>query len=212
MRSMEGTHLARHCQVFNGHQIAAAHLVQAHLLDHFRRTKHTDIVVLAGFGRFGQTVLDELQRAAAGCFDRVVIVDLEGTSRGRIFEEQVGYAPGYTREIVDGDIRDPTVWHRVEERVELAGIEPVFVVGSGIDRTNLRISMRLAARYPTAFIIARSERKWAFAEAVSRDAGIKTFSVAELVAESMPRPWFGPRTHAPSPMPEPSRPSSAAAE
>ena len=212
MRSMEATHLARHCQVFNGHQIAAAHLVQAHLLDHFRKTEHTDVVVLAGFGRFGQTVLDELQREAEGAFDRVVIVDLEGTARVRIFEEQVGFGSSYVREIVDGDIRDPSVWQQVEERVDLAGLEPVFVVGSGIDRTNLRISMRLATRFPTAFIIARSDRKWSFAEAVSRDAGIRTFSVAELVAESMPEPWFGPRTHAPSPMPEPSRPSSAAAE
>jgi voltage-gated potassium channel Kch len=208
---MATTRLAREAQVFNGHQIAAAHLVQAHLLEHFTRTEHTDVVVLAGFGRFGQTVLDELQRGAAGAFDRVVIVDLEGRARSHIFDEQVGYAAGYTREIVEGDIRDPTVWQRIEQTVELAGIEPVFVVGSGIDETNLRIALRLATRYPKGFIIARSDRKWSFAEAFSSEAGIHTFSVAELVTESMPDAWFGPRTAAPAPMPAPAR-SSAAAE
>jgi voltage-gated potassium channel Kch len=206
MRSMSATQLARACQVFNGHQIAAAHLVQAHLLEHFRRTSHTDVVVLAGFGRFGQTVLDELQRGAEGAFDRVVIVDLEATSRARIFDEQVGFASGYARELVDGDIRDPSVWERIEQTVELAAIEPVFVVGSGIDETNLRIALRLASRYPSGFIIARSDRKWSFAEAFSREAGIRTVSVAELVAESMPDAWFGPRK-AVAELPEPLLPT-----
>ena len=198
MRSMAATQLARACQVFNGHQIAAAHLVQAHLLEHFRRTEHTDIVVLAGFGRFGQTVLDELQRGAAGAFDRVVIVDLEATVRALVFDEQVGFASGYTREIVDGDIRDPLLWERVEKAVTLVGLEPVFVVGSGIDESNLRIALRLSSRYPKALIIARSDRRWSFAEAFSAEAGIQTFSVAELVAESMPAAWLGPRSIAPA--------------
>lgn len=193
MRSMAATHLARACQVFNGHQIAAAHLVHTYLLDHFQRTAHTDIVVLAGFGRFGQTVLDELQRGAAGAFDRVVIVDLEATARAHIFQEQVGFASGYAREIVDGDIRDPLLWERVEQTVALAGLEPVFVVGSGIDESNLRIALRLSSRYPKALIIARSDRRWSFAEAFSAEAGIHTFSVAELVAESMPDTWLAPQ-------------------
>ena len=42
--------------------------------------------------------------------------------------------------------------------------------------------------------IGRSERPWAFAEAFSKEAGIQTLSVAQLVAESMPVSWFGPRT------------------
>jgi voltage-gated potassium channel Kch len=194
MRSMATTRLANACQVFNGHQIAAAHLVHAHLLDHFRRTKPRDQVVLAGFGRFGQTVLGELQAGAVGAFDRVVIVDLEASRRAEIFDEQVGFVPGYEREIVDGDIRDPVVWREVESRLDPARREPVFVIGSGHDRSNLRIAMTMAARFPGGLVIGRSERPWAFAEAFSREAGIATLSVAQLVTESMPAAWFGPRT------------------
>jgi hypothetical protein len=64
------------------------------------------------------------------------------------------------------------------------------VLGSGVDRTNLRTAMWLARKYPRAFVLARSEARWTFAEEVSREAGIHTFSVAELVTQSMPMEWF----------------------
>ncbi len=190
MRTMEPTHLARSCRVFNGHQIAATHLVQTQILDHFRRTEPADTVVLAGFGRFGQTVLAQLQAKAAGAFARVVIVDLEATRRTGIFAEQVGFVGNYQREVVDGDIRDPDVWRRVEATIDAGAVEPVLVVGSGLDRINLRIAMALGRRYPEALVLARSERRWAFAEVFSAEAGIHTLSVAELVTQSMPNRWF----------------------
>lgn len=194
LRSMAKTGLARRCQVFNGHQLAAAHLVQVHLLEHFERTEPCDVVVLAGFGRFGQSVLDELQKRAEGAFDRVIIVDLEATQRTSIFAEQVGFGSGYRREIIDGDLRDPEAWAQVERALTLSKAAPVFVVGSGDDRTDLRIGMRVASRFSRALVIARSDRQWSFAEDFSRESGLHVFSVARLVAESMPEPWFGPRT------------------
>ncbi len=194
MRSMAATQLAKQCQVFNGHQIAAAHLVEERLLGHFQRTKQIDQVVLAGFGRFGQTVLEELQLGAAGDFDRVIIVDLDATRRAALFGEQVGFSADYERIVVDGDIRDPQTWEQVVDALDPNRADPVFVVGSGLDRANLRIAMTLRSRFPKSQVIGRSERPWTFAEALSNEAGIQTLSVAQLVAESMPVSWFGPRT------------------
>lgn len=191
LHSMAATRLAQRCQIFNGHQIAASHLVQTRVLDHFRRTNPRDLVILAGFGRFGETVLEELQRGAAGCFDHVVIIDVDAEQRALVFEEEVGFVPGYRRDIVGGDLRDPGLWRTLAEQVDLAGKEPVFVLGSGVDRTNLRTAMWLARKYPRAFVLARSEARWRFAEEVSREAGIHTFSVADLVTQSMPMEWFG---------------------
>jgi TrkA-N domain len=190
LHSMAGTRLARRCQIFNGHQIAASHLVQTRVLDHFRRTNPRDLVILAGFGRFGETVLDELQRGAAGSFDHVVIVDVDAEQRAMVFEEEVGFSGNYRRDVVSGDLRDPGLWRGLAERVDLGCKEPVFVLGSGVDRTNLRTAMWLARKYPRAFVMARSEARWSFAEEVSREAGIHTFSVAELVTQSMPVEWF----------------------
>ncbi|MCR9163771.1 MAG: NAD-binding protein [Nannocystaceae bacterium] len=194
MRSMAATRLAKRCQVFNGHQIAATHLVEEHLLGHFQQTEHIDQVVLAGFGRFGQTVLEELQQGASGDFDRVIIVDLEATRRTAVFGEQVGFRDDYERIVLDGDIRDPRVWEDVVGNLDADRADPVFVVGSGQDRANLRLAMTLRSRFPQSQVIGRSERPWAFAEALSDEAGVQTLSVAQLVAESMPVSWFGPRT------------------
>jgi Trk K+ transport system NAD-binding subunit len=190
LHSMAGTRLARRCQIFNGHQIAASHLVQTRVLDHFRRTNPRDLVVLAGFGRFGETVLEELQRGAAGSFDHVVIIDVDAEQRAMVFDEQIGFSNDYRRDVVSGDLRDPGLWRSLAEQVDLGGKEPVFVLGSGVDRTNLRTAMWLARKYPKAFVMARSEARWSFAEEVSREAGIHTFSVAELVTQSMPLEWF----------------------
>lgn len=190
LHSMAGTRLARRCQIFNGHQIAASHLVQSRVLDHFRRTNPRDLVILAGFGRFGETVLEELQRGAAGCFDHVIIIDVDAEQRAMVFEEEVGFSGDYRRDVVPGDLRDPGLWRRLAVDIDLRDKEPVFVLGSGVDRTNLRTAMWLARKYPRAFVLARSEARWSFAEEVSREAGIHTFSVAELVTQSMPMEWF----------------------
>lgn len=190
LRSMAGTRLARRCQTFNGHQIAASHLVQTTVLEHFRMTEPRDLVILAGFGRFGETILHELQVNAMGSFDHVVIVDMDAERRAMVFDEQIGFADGYRLQIVPGDLRDPMLWRDLAKKLDLSRLEPVVVIGSGVDRTNLRTAMWLAGKYPKAFVIARSEGKWSFAEEVSREAGIHTISVAELVAQSMPEAWF----------------------
>ncbi len=192
MRALAGTALARSCHVFNGHQIAATHLVATKMLAHFERTIPSDTVVLAGFGRFGQTVLAELQEKAPGDFQRVVIVDLEAKREVAVFDEQIGFRGGYERVVIEGDLRDPSLWRSVEGEIERGGVEPVLVLGSGLDRTNFRMAMTLGKRHAEALIIVRSERRWAFAEAFRGRSGIQTVSVAGLVALSMPPSWFDP--------------------
>ncbi|MCA9653420.1 MAG: NAD-binding protein [Myxococcales bacterium] len=190
LHSMAGTRLARRCQIFNGHQIAAAHLVQTRVLDHFRRTEPRDLVILAGFGRFGETVLSELQARAGGSFDHVVIIDVDAERRAMVFDEEIGFTNDYRRDILSGDLRDPGLWRSLADQIDLSRAEPVFVLGSGVDRTNLRTALWLAQKHPRALVMARSEARWSFAEEVSREAGIHTFSVAELVTQSMPVEWF----------------------
>jgi voltage-gated potassium channel Kch len=191
MRSMAETHIARKCVPFNGHEIAASHLVRTKLLAHFQATAPLDLVVLVGFGRFGHTVLDELQRRAAGKFHTVVIVDLDAERRARVFDEQVGFSDGYRHEIVDGDLRDPGLWRSLDERFHLGDSEPVLVIGSGDDGTNLRTALWLVSRFARANVIARSFHQSSFADEVAADAGFDTVSVAQLVGQSMPEDWFG---------------------
>lgn len=188
LRVVSSTHVAQSVHIFNTHQIAAEHLVKSRLLSHFQRTDPLDTVVIAGFGRFGQTVLDELQRHARGKFDRVVLIDLDCSKKCRLFDEEVGFSEGYRRECLDGDLRDPDLWGRLGPD---CGGEPVIVVGSGDDGTNLHTALWLKSRYPNAYVVARSFRRSAFAAELSSVAGFDVFSVAELVEQSFPEHWFG---------------------
>lgn len=182
------TRLARECTIFNRHYVAASELVRTELLPHFQRTEGYDIVVLAGFGRFGQTVLDLLQREAAGTFDRVVIIDTDAERSCAVFGQQVGFADCYTYQVIEGDLRDPRVWQKAEG---VSGTEPVFILGSGDDGANLSTALWVNSQFPSAYVVARAFYRSSFADEVSREGGFLVFSMADLITRSMPREWFG---------------------
>lgn len=193
MLGMAHTLVARTCAIFNAHQIAARYLVETRILQHFKRTLPRDRVVLAGFGRFGQTVLEELQLRAPGSFDRCLIVDTHADRACSEFAEQVGFCDDYERSIVEGDIKDPRLWRGLEQSHQLSACQPVIIVGSGDDATNLRSAIWLRQRWPNALVIARSFRASLFAEEVSIESGFEMVSVANLLLASMPESWFTAR-------------------
>jgi Trk K+ transport system NAD-binding subunit len=177
-------------EIFNGHEFAAEKLVEDHLLGRFRDTPESDVVVLLGFGRFGQTVLRKLQSHAIGNFDAVVAVDEEASSMARIFEEYPGFDRRYRHSIFDGNILDPQVWAGIDAEIEKSGSAPVFVVGSGNDGTNLQAALMARRRYPDAYVILRSFRLSPFTEEIARDAGIEAFHLGGLIAKGIPERWL----------------------
>lgn len=187
LRVMSDTRVAGQCAIFNSHDIAAAHLVRAELLDHFQRTALRDVVVLAGFGRFGQSVLANLQALAGDKFGRVIIIDFEAGKRAAVFAEQVGFGGFYERQVVDGDLCDPRTWQAVQGIDEC---EPVFILGSGDDGANLRTALWVKRDYPHAYVVARTFGRSSFADELGREGGFHVFSVADLVERSMPGSWF----------------------
>ncbi|MDX1494730.1 MAG: NAD-binding protein [Longimicrobiales bacterium] len=190
MRQTARSSVARDCDVFNGHQFAATRLVREHLAERFRRTPYRDLVVLAGFGRFGQTVLHELQGSAPGMFGPVVILDERASKNARHFEEEPGFSDDYERRVVDGDILDPDVWRDIEEAVNVRGRPPVIIIGSGEDRTNLHAALAVGRTHPDALIIVRSFRSSPFMEEVIAEVGAHRFNLGELIVEGMPESWF----------------------
>ena len=190
IRQTAGSSVARHCEVFNGHEFAAIHLVREHLVKHFRNTPNRDLVVLAGFGRFGQTVLDQLQKHALGSFGRVVIIDDNAGRYVRAFEEGPGFAPEYDHIVIEGNLRDNQIWKRIAKIVEADGHDPVVVMGSGDDGTNLHAALSVRKQHPGAYVIVRSFRTSPFTEEVAREAGAHAFNLGGLIESGMPQRWF----------------------
>jgi Trk K+ transport system NAD-binding subunit len=190
VRETKGSSIARACEIFNGHEFAAINLVQEHLMKRFESTPYRDLIVLAGFGRFGQTVLHQLQKHALGSFGRVVIIDENASSHVLAFEEEPGFSEDYDRLMIEGNLKDPAIWVRIGRIVEAHGESPIVILGSGDDGTNLHAALRVRRQHPDAYVITRSFRSSPFTEEVAREAGAQAFNLAALIGNGMPERWF----------------------
>ena len=189
-RATAESSVARACDIFNGHEFAARYLVQEHLLGRFQRTPERDLVVLAGFGRFGQTVLYQLQQRARGNIGLVIIIDDNATENARAFDHELGFAEDYRRLVIDGDLLDPEIWRRVGEEVGAHGHDPVIILGSGNDGTNLHAAFLVRRQHPTADVIVRSFRASPFTAEIAKEFDLHAFNLAGLIESGMPPSWF----------------------
>lgn len=189
MRSMEDTAVAKSCEIFNTYHMAASGLVHEHMLQQFHHTKSKDIVVLAGFGRFGQTILEELQRSALGELDTVVIIDKDAHRRVLVADEQMEFSGLYRRELFEGDIAHPEVWERVQRSVDISGENTAFVLGTGREEENLRMGLWLRQKYPGSMVISRTSEDSQFANEVGTEHNIVNVSITQLVEDYLPTDW-----------------------
>ena len=190
MRSLKDTDLAAKCEVFNSYNLAATGFVQDNLVQHFVRTEAKDTVVIAGFGRFGQSVLEELQAIANDEIKEVTVVDRDADRRVLVVAEQAELQYGFTQNVFEGDIAHPEVWRRVTEAVSLGENQPAVVLGTGQEQENLRTALWLKARFPNALVFARTNDISQFALEVGSEHGVNNLSITELVENNIPQHWL----------------------
>ena len=92
--------------------------------------------------------------------------------------------------MLEGDILDPGIWLRIGEVIRTAGREPVIVLGSGEDGTNLQASLMARKRHPEAYVRVRSFRPSPFTAEVAGEAGLHAFHLGGLIASGMPARWL----------------------
>ncbi len=172
--------------LFNGYRTAARHLVKTTLLPHFNDTpKLLNAVVLAGFGRFGQTVLNQLQQGdAAGRFKTVIIIDREAKHLAAVFREEVGFNKSYRCKRLQADLRNPRTWQKVWRRIGDPDPPPVFVLACGTDAINIHAALSLSEKYPEAKIVVRCFRSSSFTELIAKKCGVEIVSPGDLLLNS----------------------------
>jgi voltage-gated potassium channel Kch len=178
-------------EAYNSLESAAIRLVEERLIARFEATEDRDLVVLAGFGRFGQTVLHQLQQKASEAFGTVVLLDLEAEANALSFADSPGFGD-YPRHVIEGHLRHVAVWRQIDGLVAADGGAPVIVVGTGDEGTNLHTALDLRRRYPEAHITVRSFGRSPFAEDVATKTGLQPFELGELISSGMPEAWFEP--------------------
>lgn len=191
MRAMATSRVARECQTFNTYHLAALGLVHNHLLKHFKETQPKDVVILAGFGRFGQTILEELQDKASEELDTVVIVDKDAHRRVMVADEQMEFSGNYHRALFEGDISHPDVWRKLQTEANLGVRDTVVVLGTGREEDNLRTALWIRNKYPRTKVIARSSKESRFATEVAEEHDLVSISITQLVEENIPKDWLG---------------------
>jgi len=190
LRAMQDTSVARLSATFNSYHLAATSLVRQELLAHFQRTAVQDVVILAGFGRFGQTILEELQDQAVNEIQQVALIDVDADRRVLVAEEQEKLGEGYERLVFEGDISHPEVWQKLAERVDLAGSELTIILGTGSTEDNLRTALWTKRRYPGALVFARTNDTSELALEVGAEHDIRCFSIKQLVEDNLPADWL----------------------
>lgn len=190
LRAMAHTDVVHKTHTFNSYHLAAKHLVRTVMIDHFHQTERLDTVVIAGFGIFGQTVLEELQSLAAEEVGDIAIIDADARRRVLVAEEQVEMRAGIRKHVFEGDIGHPEVWQKVRAQVDLSAGMPLVLLATGKDDENLRTGIWLSRHHPNAKILVRSQRLSHFAEAASVASGIVTFGLSQVFQESIPDHWF----------------------
>ncbi|MDH3991933.1 MAG: NAD-binding protein [Gammaproteobacteria bacterium] len=190
LRVLADSKVVAQCTTFNQYELAATQLARGQLMQRFKATTYRDTVVLAGFGRFGQSILEQLERHTAEDFSRVAIIDLDAEQQVLIADEQEVTERKYSRYTYEGDINDPEVWQRLFSEVATGEEEPVFVLTTGDDQINLRCAIWLRQRFQNALIISRTLAPSSFAKGVCEQHDVVSVNTAELVEASIPHAWY----------------------
>lgn len=179
--------------VFNTHRIGALHLYERFLHPHFQETAYRDVVVLGGFGRFAQTILELLRVTAAEEIERILVVDTDAARLLRQFEADVSL-DAIPHSAVDGDLEDPGTWARV--RGELAGLDgdPVYLLASSDEVVNFRAAMLLRAREADPLIFARCFHRGRFAESLAGQRHFELLAFEEVLRDALVEHYEGLRT------------------
>ena len=190
LRAMADTQVAQRCETFNNYYLAAAGFVRETLLAHFEETSEKDVVVLAGFGRFGQSILEELHETAPHEMATVAIIDIDADRRVQVVDEQARIGVYARRVVLDGDVAHPRVWRSLHDEVNLDEGRPTIILGTGRPDENLRVAIWLRGLHPNARIFVRTNDISTFARELGSEHDIETLSITELVERHLPESWL----------------------
>jgi hypothetical protein len=192
MRAMANSAIAADVNAFNAYQQAAILLVDSVLDPALAAIEGQPCVVIAGFGRFGQSILEQLQVRCGGRALTVAILAEDAIRRILVTREQVELSSELTLHTYQGDISHPQIWSDFAETVAIDDPKNLFVMATDRAEDNLRTALWLRRQNDTSLIVARSHYASPFTGAMGRRSGIEFVSVDGLAARAIPQDWIVP--------------------
>ncbi|RLB44010.1 MAG: hypothetical protein DRH23_16050 [Deltaproteobacteria bacterium] len=192
MDRMMGDSGGQRIRAFNMHHMAADRLYDQHLAPRFEETSARDAVVLVGFGRFGQTMLEHLRREASDELERVVIVDPTAKNAVAAFNMQT-HQSSFPVDVIDGDAEDPMVWDQLDALLKDVAHPPVFIFGTNSDSLNLRLAMLLRKRSRSLEIFVRCFHESRFSAQLAKEYRFHVMALEQMMHEALEelqKEWF----------------------
>ncbi len=192
MDRLMGDSEGQRIRAFNMHHMAAERLYDQHLAPRFEETSARDAVVLVGFGRFGQTMLEHLRREASDELERVVIVDPTAKNAVAAFNMQT-HQSSFPVDVIDGDAEDPMVWDQLDALLKDAAHPPVFIFGTNSDSLNLRLAMLLRKRSRSLEIFVRCFHESRFSAQLAKEYRFHVMALEQMMHEALEelqKEWF----------------------
>jgi FlaA1/EpsC-like NDP-sugar epimerase len=170
--------------IFNTHRIAALHLYENFLHPHFEETGYRDVVVLGGFGKFPQTILELLKVTAEDELEHIVIVDKDASKNVRQFAADVTL-DSISFSTVDGDLEDPGTWAEVDSVLSSHDAAPVYLLAAANEVVNFRSAMLLRRRSSDSRIFARCFRRSSFAQSLAQENAFELLAFEEVFQHAL---------------------------
>jgi voltage-gated potassium channel Kch len=171
--------------VFNSQRAAAQHLYYRHLQGRFRGTAGKDTVILAGFGRFAQTLLEFLAQHSADEIERILIAAPTARLGLRKFHSHVQTASLSAIKTFDGELSDPLTWDLLEQDLGAASAALSVIIGSDDESANVQSAILVRRRWPDSHVFVRCQSKSSFADELAKRHGFILLSVDGLVLEAL---------------------------
>lgn len=185
MRAMASTPAAQAVRVFNPYQVAADSLVNSIIRPWLEQTSNPVGVVIAGFGRFGQSVLERLQELPSSSIATIALIEQDAERRVLVTREQITISKAFELKVLQGDISHPGVWQTLEDSWDIAMGDTVYVLATSREEDNLRTALWLRHHNQHSLVISRLEKTSAFASEVGRQNNVHALSLYQLVEDSI---------------------------
>jgi len=174
---------ARLPSVFSTHRIASLQLYEEFLEPHFDSTDGLDNVVIAGFGQFGQTVLELITARGAGELSTVTIVANNANAHVRQLTTEVDFND-FKIETIEGDLENPATWDLLAS--SMTGDSPPIVLLAVSDLAcNFRAATILSARFPQTRVLLRCFRHTAFTRMMAEQLNVEVLCIEAMLHDAL---------------------------
>lgn len=170
--------------VFSTHRIGALHLYEQFIHPYFESTGYRDVVVIAGFGHYSQTILELLCAMAEEELDQIIIVDRAAAKAFRQLRSDVDIGQ-LDISTVDGELEDPDTWLRCREKINMGSATPLFLLNSADESVNYKVAMLLRAQSLKSKIFLCCFHNTVFAQSLSLELNVEVIATEELLSQAL---------------------------